>query len=181
MFFANNQVEEAFSRHVQSLVVVRMKPILSERVEGVFLHEHEHQADEHEHDEHDEHGQELEHDEESNKHGKQDHEFKADEKAKEKEALQAMIQHDEHEQQAEDPGEVFLMVEHEEHDEHGREFHKESEMIVTDEAMETMMERLTQSYTEKMDKMMAKQAEDINIVWEKGTQELKHIFLKKSG
>ena len=90
-------------------------------------------------------------------------------------------QHVEVEQQADDPGEVLLMVEHEEHEEHGREFHQESEMIVADEAMETMMERLTQSYTEKMDKMMAKHAEEINIVWEKGTQELKHIFLKKSG
>ena len=148
-----------------------MKPILSERVEGVFLHEHEHQADEHEHDEHDEHGQELEHDEESNKHGKQDHEFKADEKGKEKEALQAMIQHDEHEQQAEDPGEVFLMVEHEEHEEHGREFHQESEMIVTDEAMETMMERMIQSFNEKMDKAMAKHADENKRMMEKTAQE----------
>ena len=104
----------------------------------------------------------LEHDVESpehNKHGKQDdheqqaefinddhqeleHELQVDEHEHE---LQA--QHDEVEQQAEDPGEVFLMVEHEEHEEHGREFHKESEMIVTDEAMETMMERQTQAFT----------------------------------
>ena len=144
-----------------------------------------------EHEEHDEHGREL-----KSKHDKEfkvkeatattqesikiakhdDHEQQADEHKHEQQA-----EHDEHEQQAEDPGEVFLMVEHEEHEEHGREFHQESEMIVTDEAMETMMERPTQSYTEKIDKMMAKQAEEINIVWEKGTQELKHIFLKKSG
>ena len=40
-------------------------------------------------------------------------------------------------------------------------------MIVTDEAIETMMERLTQSYTEKMDKMMAKHAEENKIMLEK--------------
>ena len=70
------------------------------------------------------------------------------------------------------------MVEHEEHDEHGREFDQESdftkdisEMIVTDEAMETMMERMIQSFNEKMDKAMAKHADENKRMMEKTAQE----------
>ena len=79
-----------------------------------------------------------------------------------------------HGQQAEDYYELFLMMEHEEHDEHGREFDQESdftkdisEMIVTDEAMETMMERMIQS----LDKAMAKHADENKQMMEKSAKE----------